>query len=86
VRYTREQLIALRKSSSILPSMKAMTEICSVESQEPVCFTKLEPEDVIRIWNAATNKDAAGRGRGRVRVNNRGTSYVALSFFYFSIL
>lgn len=46
-RYTREQLIALRKSSKILPSMTVMTEISSVTQLDPVCFTKLEPEDVI---------------------------------------
>jgi hypothetical protein len=45
-RYTREQLIALRKSSTVLPSMKNMSDIVSLETQEPVCFTKLEPEDV----------------------------------------
>jgi pyrimidine deaminase RibD-like protein len=65
--------------------MKAMTEICSIESQEPVCFTKLEPEDVIRIWNAATNKDVAGRGRGRARINNRGT-FLFSSLLLFFIL
>jgi hypothetical protein len=48
-RYTREQLIALRRPSSILPSMKVMSEVSSLETQEPVCFTKLEPEDVNRI-------------------------------------
>jgi len=46
IRFTREQLIALRKSSGILPSMTVMTEISSVDQLDPVCFTKLEPEDV----------------------------------------
>lgn len=46
IRFTREQLIALRKDSKILGSMGQMSDIVCYSQQNPVCFSRLEPEDV----------------------------------------
>ena len=46
IRFTREQLIALRKDSKILTGMSSMNEIISLTQQNPVCFSRLEPDDV----------------------------------------
>ena len=49
IRFTREQLISLRKDSRLLPSMATMPDIVSHETLSPVCFSRLEPEDVRNI-------------------------------------
>lgn len=69
IRFTREVLIAKRKPSSLMACMAVLTDVVSEEPSDPVCFETLEPEDVIRIWNAAKANHDASRGRGRSRVN-----------------
>lgn len=45
-RYTKEEMMTLRKPSKILRSMSDMLEVASIERLNPVCFEKFEPEDV----------------------------------------
>lgn len=69
IRFTKEEMLSLRKPSKILSSMSDMLEMVSLTTQDPVCFEKLDPDDVLRIWNNSenrNNKDVGGRGgRGR---------------------
>lgn len=75
IRFTKEEMLGGRKPSRMLASMSDMLEVCSVTALDPVCFEKLDPEDVIRIWNSAggghhangKGGEAVGRGRGRGR-------------------
>lgn len=50
IRFTREQLISLRKESRVLSSLLPMVDIVSTDSLSPVCFSRLEPEDVIHYY------------------------------------
>lgn len=55
----------------MLSSLNCMPDIVTPFRQDPVCFTKLDPDDVLRIW-ANHNKDvSAARGRGRGRSNSK---------------
>lgn len=55
VRFTKEELLELRKpANKILPSMSDMLEILSLTTMDPVCFEKLEPEDVRLIEQGST--------------------------------
>jgi hypothetical protein len=69
IRFTREVLIAKRKPSSLMACMANLPDIVSENPADPVCFETLEPEDVIRIWNAAKIGHDGARGRGRSRLN-----------------
>jgi hypothetical protein len=69
IRFTREVLIAKRKPSSLMACMANLSDIVSENPADPVCFETLEPEDVIRIWNAAKVSHDGARGRGRSRLN-----------------
>ena len=70
LRFTREEIMALRRPTRVLPEMLPHTEVVSEQCLEPVTLQPIDPDEVIRIWNAAsdqirTHKDARGRGRGR---------------------
>jgi hypothetical protein len=71
IRFTKEEMLGARKPCRMLSSMSDMLEVVSLTALDPVCFEKLDPDDVVRIWNTSSsynNKDGtAGRGRGRGR-------------------
>jgi hypothetical protein len=46
IRYTKEEMMTLRKPSKILRSMSDMLEVVSLERLNPVCFEKFDPDDV----------------------------------------
>ena len=46
IRYTKEEMMTLRKPSKILRSMSDMLEVASLERLNPVCFEKFDPDDV----------------------------------------
>jgi hypothetical protein len=46
IRYTREQIISMRKQAPILQRMINIQEVVTEKIQDPVCFEPLEPEDV----------------------------------------
>eukprot|EP00981_Chlorochromonas_danica_P012792 scaffold5400_cov159-Ochromonas_danica.AAC.11 len=55
----------------MLSSLGNYPDIISDSRQDPVSYTRLDPEDVIRIWTAHTREAAVSRGRGRGRANGR---------------
>eukprot|EP01031_Cornospumella_fuschlensis_P040140 gene40140-48915_t len=65
-RFTREELLFRRKEreEKALASLGRFSEIISQARLDPVSFSRLEPEDVLRLWNAH-GKEGGGRGRGR---------------------
>lgn len=72
LRYTRDEILAMRKPSRIIPEMLEIPDVVSEECLDPVLFNPIYPDEVIRIWNTATDqvrgqKDTRGRGRGRGR-------------------
>lgn len=46
IRFTKDDMLALRKSSKMLSCMSDMLEVVSLTALEPVCYERLEPEDV----------------------------------------
>jgi len=46
IRYTKEEIMTLRKPMKMLRSMTDMLEVASIERLNPVCFEKFEPDDV----------------------------------------
>lgn len=46
MRFTREMIIAMRKSSKMLDGLSRVQDIIVPDAQDPVCFTTLEPEQV----------------------------------------
>ena len=47
IRFTKDEILSLRKPSKILSSMSEMLDVVSISILDPVCFTRLEPEDVL---------------------------------------
>ncbi len=46
IRFSKEEMLSLRKPSKILSSMSDMLEMVSLSTLDPVCFEKLDPDDV----------------------------------------
>lgn len=50
IRFTKDDMLALRKPpSKILSVMSDMLEVVSLTALDPVCFDKLDPDDVRRL-------------------------------------
>ena len=49
IRFLKEEMLNLRiKNTKVLPSMSDMLEVVSLTCLDPVCFEKLDPEDVMK--------------------------------------
>lgn len=46
IRFTKDELLTRRKEEKILPSITHLVEIIADNRQDPVTFTKLDPDDV----------------------------------------
>ena len=49
IRFAKDEILELRKHTRFLESMSDMMEVLSVETLDPVCFVRFDPEDVIMI-------------------------------------
>mmetsp|Transcript_11525 Transcript_11525/g.17310 ORF Transcript_11525/g.17310 Transcript_11525/m.17310 type:complete len:1277 (+) Transcript_11525:60-3890(+) len=79
IRYTRDELIGLRSKhrGKVLSVMSSMLDVVSLERQEPACLARLEPEDVVSIYNSSPGdeKEPGGNTGGGAPVQtgwNRG--------------
>ena len=68
IRYSREEILALKKPSKILPEMEPLAELVYPGQQDPECYKKLDNDDVYRLWHAPDHKNRStvdsSRGRG----------------------
>lgn len=64
LRYSKEDLLALRKPSKIIPRMAGLEEIVSHEPLEPISHGPFPTEQFSRIWNEGGAIRGRGRGRG----------------------
>jgi hypothetical protein len=55
-RYTREELMAVRRRSTVLQEMQKMDEVVSMMPLDPVCLHPPSPADIGAIWSAAQEK------------------------------
>ena len=71
IRFTREEILQLRKPSKPLPELEKLGDIIFPGQQDPECFKQLDADEVYRLWHAAPESKGraadAGRGRGRGR-------------------
>lgn len=50
IRFTRDELLALRKPTRLMPEMAQIPHVISVEPLDPASGKPLEPEEVERQW------------------------------------
>lgn len=72
IRFSREEILSLRRPSKPLPELTSLGDIFFPGQQDPECFKKLDADEVHRLWHATPDIRSrgggdAGRGRGRGR-------------------
>ena len=50
VRFTRDEIIALRKPTRVIPDMLDVADVVTNDCLKPVLLKPIDPEEVIKIW------------------------------------
>eukprot|EP00602_Paraphysomonas_sp_CaronLab_P005055 CAMPEP_0185032304 /NCGR_PEP_ID=MMETSP1103-20130426/20267_1 /TAXON_ID=36769 /ORGANISM="Paraphysomonas bandaiensis, Strain Caron Lab Isolate" /LENGTH=968 /DNA_ID=CAMNT_0027568149 /DNA_START=56 /DNA_END=2962 /DNA_ORIENTATION=+ len=69
IRFTRDEILALRRVTKCVPEMEGMGDIVSATALEPECLQPFDADEVLRIWNSSDSgrKEGPAKGRGRGR-------------------
>ncbi len=57
VRYTKDEILALRKGSTMPSGMASIPDVVSNETLDPVVDEPFSQDDVSKLWNAALKSD-----------------------------
>eukprot|EP01035_Chromulina_nebulosa_P019019 gene19019-24839_t len=70
LRYTKEEILELRKPTKILEEMTSLGDIISFIPLEPLLISPLSPEEITKLWNYERkndSKDSNNKLRGKAR-------------------
>mmetsp|Transcript_14153 Transcript_14153/g.12816 ORF Transcript_14153/g.12816 Transcript_14153/m.12816 type:complete len:916 (-) Transcript_14153:1415-4162(-) len=70
LRYTKEEILELRKPTKILDEMISLGDIISFKPLEPLLASPLSSEEITKLWNYERkndNKDSNNKLRGKAR-------------------
>ena len=77
LRFTRDEILSLRKPSKPIPELDILGDIVFLGQQDPECFKKLDADEVYRLWHLPSESKGRGAGgeAGRGRGRGRGKAY-----------